>query len=406
MRILYVVQRYGEDIVGGSEAACRSFAENLVVAGHEVEVLTSTAFDYVTWDNFYEPGETLINGVLVHRLGVRAPRDPARFGPQDQWLMNGSGRALGFEQRRWAQLMGPDLIGLREWLRDNSHRFDVAIFMTYLYATATMGIPVLAGRIPVVFQPTAHTEPALRVPYFRYLFRMVDSFLFFTEEERSIVKERFRFDPPGEVAGIGIEPNPRRETAGRIRQRLGVGDDPYILYIGRLDPMKGVGELCRFFANSQALKETPNLKLVLAGAQVAEFPEHAAIIEAGFLDEAEKHAALREALALIQPSYFESFSIVLCEAWVQSRPALVQGGCSVLNGQATRSQGAIPYRGFAQFDESLRLLLDEPELCDVLGQNGRQYVESKYTWPSVLDKVERSIVLAQERFARRRHHFT
>ena len=47
MRVLYSVQRYGEDIVGGSESACRSFAEQLVARGDEVEVTTSCARSYV-----------------------------------------------------------------------------------------------------------------------------------------------------------------------------------------------------------------------------------------------------------------------------------------------------------------------------------------------------------------------
>ena len=55
MKILYLVQRYGAEIVGGSESACREFAEHLVGLGHEVEVLTSCARDYVEWANYYPP---------------------------------------------------------------------------------------------------------------------------------------------------------------------------------------------------------------------------------------------------------------------------------------------------------------------------------------------------------------
>ena len=54
MRLLYVVQRYGDDIVGGSEAACRQFAEALSNAGHSVEVVTSCARSYVTWEDSYQ----------------------------------------------------------------------------------------------------------------------------------------------------------------------------------------------------------------------------------------------------------------------------------------------------------------------------------------------------------------
>ena len=59
---------------------------------------------------------------------------------------------------------------------------------------------------------------------------------------------------------------------------------------------------------------------------------------------------LSGARAFVQPSYFESFSIVLMEAWAAGRPALVQGHCDVLLGHARRSGGAIPYFDFATFE--------------------------------------------------------
>ena len=58
LKLLYTVQRYGEDIVGGSEAACRQFAEHLAQRGHHVEVVTSCARSYLDWADEYEAGST------------------------------------------------------------------------------------------------------------------------------------------------------------------------------------------------------------------------------------------------------------------------------------------------------------------------------------------------------------
>jgi glycosyltransferase involved in cell wall biosynthesis len=400
VKLLYVVQRYGDDIVGGSEAACRQFAEALTSAGHSVEVLTSCARSYVTWEDSYEPGTTVINGVTVHRLPVVDKRYPEKFGPTDIWLMSEQSSPLLFEHERWALLMGPEVQGLRTWLIDNADRFDVAIFMTYLYSTATKGIPALAGRLPVVFQPTAHDEPSFRVPLFESTFRLPDSFLFFTPEEQKVVQERFSIEAEGRVIGIGIEMNPPVSSVDTFRARFNLGNHPYLVYVGRLDPMKGVRQLCDFFIEMK--KQYPSdLKLVLAGDLLVDLPQHEDILVTGFLDEAEKHAVIAGSLALVQSSYFESFSIVLCEAWVQSRPALVQGASTVLRGQAMRSAGAIPYEGYAEFEQAVMMLLENPSLADEMGRNGRQYVEDTYEWAHVLKGFEESLVIAQERFNNR-----
>ena len=400
MKLLYVVQRYGDDIVGGSEAACRQFAEALTDAGHSVEVITSCARSYVTWEDSYEEGTTNINGVLVHRLSVTEPRKPERFGPTDQWLMSENSSPLRFEHERWARIMGPDIHGFRTWMIDNAHRFDAAIFMTYLYSTATSGIPAIAGRIPIVFQPTAHDEPPLRIPLFEATFRLADAFMFFTPEERTVVEERFRIDPVGKVVGIGIEMNPPCSNPSEFRDLFGLENTPYLIYVGRLDPMKGVKQLCDFFVELK--KQYPSsLKLVLAGDPMVELPEHEDIVITGFLEDSMKHAAIKGSLALVQSSFFESFSIVLCEAWVQKRPALVQGASTVLRGQAMRSNGAIPYEGYAEFEQAVMMLFEDPNLANEMGVSGRAYVEQQYEWNNVVRNVESTLEIAKVEFSKR-----
>jgi len=400
VRILYVVQRYGESIVGGSEAAARAFAEQLVKRGHEVEVLTSCAQSYTDWANVYEPGTSELNGVRVHRLAVDEPRSPDRFGPLHQWMIDGPKPAPLFVQQRWAKHMGPDISALPRWLSEHCGSFDLVVFMTYLYTTTTRGLPAVAGRVPVILQPTAHDEPPLRVPLYDTLFRLPDAFLFFTPEEREVVRRRFSIEPIGHVAGIGIELDQAGDAAG-FREMFGLGDRPYILYVGRIDAIKGSLEAFRFFAEYKRRSPGP-LGFVFVGESVSSLPDHPDVIFTGFLDEAGKRNALAGALALIQPSRFESFSIVLCESWVQHRPALVHADSEVLTGQARRSGGAIPYRGFAQFEAALDMLVADPQLADRLGESGYRYVDERYRWNRVLDVFEAAAGDATTRFASRR----
>ena len=91
---------------------------------------------------------------------------------------------------------------------------------------------------------------------------------------------------------------------------------------------------------------------------------------------------------LVQPSHFESFSLVLAEAWAQGVPAVVQARSEVLAGQARRARGAISYHGYAEFEAALDLLLPDAELRRRLGENGRAYVRDRYDWDRVLARFE------------------
>lgn len=323
------------------------------------------------------------------------------FGPLQSWIVDHTGSTPLFEQYRWATLMGPQLANQRGWLIDHAHEYDAVIFMTYLYATTTLGLPTVAGRVPTILQPTAHDEPPAYVSLYQSVFRQPDAFIFFTPEERQVVERLYGVSPEGKTIGMGIDLTVERGDASRARSAFDLGKTPYIVYVGRLDASKGVRELLGFF-DAYKRRNPSDLALVLAGDGGLEIPGRPDVIRTGFLDEQGKRDLIAGSVALVQPSYFESFSIVLCEAWLEGRPALVQGASEVLRGQAMRSAGALSFEGFAEFEASLRYLLDNPETADRMGASGLEYVRQSYDWDVVMDQFEDTLGIAKRNFDSRR----
>ncbi len=383
MRLLFVVQRYGEEVLGGSEAATLQYATRLAGRGHDVNVLTSCATSYVDWANVFPPGEDVVAGVRVHRLPVSQPRDNERFAALAARVLGHPRTTPLYLQREWMRQQGPLLPDLEPWLARRSAAFDAVVFMTYLYYTTWAGLA--AARAPAVLFPTAHDEPPLALPLFDGVFRLPHALGYLTEEEAALVGSRFGVTQPGCVVGIGIEPRPG--DVGAFRRRFRVGSRPYLVYAGRIDPAKGATELYEHFRAYKARRPGP-LALVMVGEDLIGLPAHPDVVTTGFVDGATKDAALAGAQLLVQPSYFESFSMVLAEAWALGVPAMVQARCEVLVGQARRSGGAIPYTGYPRFEAALDMLLGDPDLRRRLAAGGRAYVQERYTWDAILDGVE------------------
>ena len=385
MRLLYVVQRYGAAVAGGAEVHCRQFATMLASRGHDVHVVTSCAQSYVDWANVFPPGTSELDGVHVHRLPVKRARDDRTFGPLNARVVWGRKPVALHLQHEWMRVQGPYIDELSGWMSERAESYDAVICFTYLYYTTWAALRAASGRTVTVLHPTAHDEPPIYLPLFDAMFRLPTAFAFSTEEEAHFVSRRFGISPFNEIVGIGTDLDVVGDVE-RFRNEYSV-HDPYVVYVGRLDPGKGSDELFDFFTAYKQRRPGP-LKLVLVGDPVRPLPPHPDVILTGFVDEWAKHAALAGAEVFMQPSYFESFSMGLSEAWVHSRPALVQGHCDVIVGQSRRSGGGIPYRGYAEFEAALDLLLDDPDLAQRMGAAGRRYVETRYDWSTVMDKYE------------------
>ncbi|MDP9388275.1 MAG: glycosyltransferase family 4 protein [Actinomycetota bacterium] len=393
MKVAYVVPRYGLEVVGGAEYGARMLAERLVAhLGWRIEVLTTCAVDAATWADEYPPGEVDLNGVRVRRFRSVAGRAPEFPALSDRVLPDPAAASPADEQR-WIDLQGPVCPDVVAAAADGDA--DVVVFYPYLYYPTVRGVPAVGRR--AVMHPAAHDEAPLRLPLFRDVFAGVGGLVLQTEGERRLVERLFPVAHlPQVVMGLGAEPVEGDGAAARAA--LGLGDEPYLVCVGRVDEGKGTALLARFFAAYKARRPGP-LKLVMAGPVVHRPPPHADVVVAGPVDEATKWGLLRGAVALVSPSPFEAFSIVVVEAWTAGVPVVVNAACLATSEHVARSGGGVAFAGYGQFEVAVDRLAADAGLRRALADRGRAHAERHFTWPVILARYQAFLERARDRAA-------
>lgn len=374
-RVAFVVQRYGEEVNGGAEALCRAIAERMT-RHWEVHAFSTCALDYVTWADHYPAGDSLLNGVRVHRYPVAHTRDPAQFDQLSARIVGTVPDAAAADA--WMRAQGPWSPALFDAIADAEPRFDAFFFFGYLYAQTWYALPRVAAK--AVLAPLAHDEWTIHLPFWDEFARRPAAWLFNTEEERAFVQRRFAGVPiDGPVIGMAIE-RPAGIDPRRFRASHGIDGD-FLLYMGRVDPSKGCEELFAHFAAHVERTGDPRV-LMTMGREVMPIPRHPQIRALGFVDERVKWDALAACDLLVMPSPYESLSIALLEAWSVGKPVLVNARSDVLLGQVRRSHGGLAYRDAAEFSRHLDTL-SRGAVPGVLGRQGYEFVNTRYAWPRI-----------------------
>jgi glycosyltransferase involved in cell wall biosynthesis len=417
LKIAFIVQRYGAEILGGSEYHCRLIAERLAPK-HHVEVLTTCAADYVTWKNEYAEGADRIRGVTVRRFANARTRDIHAFNRYSEWIFTNSHNRD--DEMEWLRQQGPWCPTLLEYLERNHHQYDILIFFTYLYAPTVLGSRIAPHKSILV--PTAHDEPAIHLDIYKELFSQPAGLAYNTEVERRFLTTHFSIRAvEEETVGCGVdlpaghasrneraandddaeEPNQeetaaeeaspsfrphlaQRGTMFRRRHRL---HGPFALYGGRIDAGKGCEELIEYF--STYVQEGGEASLVLMGIKLMPLPEEPFIRFAGRLSDQERLQALEAATIVVVPSPYESLSLLALESFAVGTPILANARSEVLVDHCHKSNAGLYYADRDEFTECLRLLLADPHLRENMGRNGRSYVRQNYRWDVILGKYEK-----------------
>lgn len=393
-KIAFINQRYGTEIAGGSETYTRVMAEHLAKypeGSVQVEVLTSKAADYITWENAYDRDTEVLNGVTVRRFPVRHKRSRV-FQRGPQILMQYFHIHWKWLEELRLKARGPYVPDLVAYIKEHKDEYDAFIFVTYLYYPAYFGAREVYEK--AWFIPTAHDEEPIYMNIYRELFHRVRGIIYLTREEKEFVEGHFQNgELPNQVLGMGIEA-PESADGASFREKYGINND-YLIFAGRIEENKGCKELIEYFIRFRE-ESRCELTLVLMGKILMDIPKRDDIRYVGFVSDRDKYDGLKGARVICLPSKYESFSISLLEGMAFGNPALVNGSCHVLEGHIQRSGGGFSYRDYEQFKEGLKSLLDD-EVCREMGSRAAAYVKGEYGWDGVLDRFCKMLQSEQEK---------
>jgi glycosyltransferase involved in cell wall biosynthesis len=388
-KIAVVVQRYGLEINGGAEYHARLIAEKLSKY-FTIEVFTTTAYDYVTWDHYYEKQQETLNGILVNRFRVKKNRDPQIFG-QMQNVVFYEEHALA-DELLWLEEEGPMVPELIQELRKRETEFAYFIFFSYRYYHSYFGVKLFARKAILV--PTAEHDQVIYLNLFKDFFSLPAAIIYNSWEEKELINRvTDNYAIYGPVVGIGSEVPSQFNPEG-ICDELGI-TGKYVVYIGRLDENKGVPELLRFYLRLIG-EEKIELNLLLIGQALIPIPDNPHIHYVGFMNNKEKFDLLKGAEFLIMPSQFESLSMVTLEAWAIGKPVLANGRTEVLRGQCQRSNAGLWYTNYDEFKEAFLALQEHGELREQMGKSGKKYFSDHYAWDKIEDKYLKIIAYLDE----------
>ena len=178
-----------------------------------------------------------------------------------------------------------------------------------------------------------------------------------------------------------------------FRNSKGLPDGPIILFMGRLNPIKGPDLLLRAFALVQ--RRIPDYQLVFAGpdegmqSTLIDMAKQEGVIERvhflGFVDGKEKSAAYHMASLLVVPSRQEAMSIVALEAGICGTPVLLTDQCGFSEIKSINAGLEVPasVEGIAT---GLIHLLTNPGLLEELALSFESLVSQKYTWDFIVER--------------------
>jgi len=385
-RLAFVTPRYGDAVVGGSEAVVREAAHGLAGRGYEVEVLTTCALDHYTWANEYEPG-TLVDGSLtVRRFATVQSRDRARWTWLQERLLSGD-RLDDAEELAWinGQFRVPDLY---LYLSAHAKRYAAVVLSPYLFWSTLYCTGIAPERS--VLMPCLHDEPYARLRSVAAALASCAGVWFLSEPEHQLAHRLAPVSAHHSVIGAAVNIPAGYDRDG-FRKRHDL-NRPYVLYAGRREGGKGWQELMVGFGIATRRHYLP-FDLVTIGVGDAQVPPSLEdrVVDLGYLAPAEVPDAFAAADAFLQPSTNESFSRTIMEAWLAETVVIANRQSDVVTWHCERSGGGLLYGDELELGQCLRFVAEAPDQAGQLARKGRDYVLANYRWPTVLDAMERSL---------------
>jgi len=215
-------------------------------------------------------------------------------------------------------------------------------------------------------------------------FQRANSVIAVSKSLRNELQQRFGTAKPVHICTNGI---PKRDF-----YPLASLQKIHLLFVGRLTRRKGLELLPQML---KSLGDQVRLRIVGQGPDrdwlLRQFVKVGVRQQVEFLGALPSEGVfhcIAKSHALVLPSYWESQGIVLMEANLCGKPVVASNLPSIQETITHRINGLLFPKGNVQaFTNAVQQLLDDRDLLQTLGQNGRDRMLEQFTWDKVADHV-------------------
>lgn len=296
---------------------------------------------------------------------------------------------------------------MKKWLKTNIKDFDVIHmhnFRSYQNAVAhhyakKHGIPYILqarGSIPRIIEKQ-RLKKLYDWVWGNKILRDASKVIALTEAEAEQYKKMDVDENKIEIVpnGIDLSEYENLPKRGEFRRKYKIKDnEKIILSLGRIHKIKGIDLLVRAFAD--LTKTSDNIKLVIVGPddgflsnlkkQIKDLKIEDRILITGPLYGENKLKAFVDADVYVLPSFYETFSNTVLEAWACGTPVILTDRCGITD--YAKKIGCVVEYDKDKLKHAITKILTDEGLRRKIGKEGIRVVREKFGWDRIFEQLE------------------
>ncbi len=358
--------------------------------------------------------------IFTRASDAHAPNvDTASIGVENARVVNiTAGPRAPVSKHQLAQYIGTFAEGIREFTASENSSYEIWHAHYWLSGIAAQCLNGMGLRAPIIHtlgelknraaRNAAEAETDTRIRSERALMQSVARVVASTPRDKEQMIELYDA-PPEKIIVIppGVDTSLFRPVpSARAREWIGSYDDKMVLFVGRIDPIKGLDTWFR--AMKLVVDQDPTLRqrmcICLIGgdldddldpdselSRLVELKEELGIGDLVTFLGGRAQAALpfyySAADAVVMPSRYESFGLAALEAMACGTPVVASdvGGLSYLVRDG-ETGFLVPEGDANSFAEKISLLLHNPQLRDEMGKRGIAKAQD-YSWWNIAERI-------------------
>ena len=203
---------------------------------------------------------------------------------------------------------------------------------------------------------------------------------------------------PGVVVPHGLDWNrfKRLPSKGGLRKRLGLNDEPLILFLGRINFKKGLDLLVQAFY--EVVEVLDDAVLVIVGPDNNGYAKVVRkwIAARGLSDKVywqemlyddEVLEAYVDADVFVLPSYTENFGLAVVEAMACALPVVISDQVNISSDVSQSAAGMVVRLNGQEIARTIITVLEDKNLATRMGHAGRKLAQDMYAYDHIIDKL-------------------